>query len=161
MTFFLSSYWSSLVKRWVCLETALTIFSIYVNGLCFFLTNCIYFVGTCGIVLSYSLLKLHQVNGCLSYFDKVPDGFYLIHGMDPYVWSMCTDLQENGRIPSLELLKSVDSSFGSSIEAVLVDRRSDPSLKELQNRVLSISCSCITTKEVVDQLAKLVCNRMG
>ncbi|PON36339.1 Serine/threonine protein kinase [Parasponia andersonii] len=101
------------------------------------------------------------VNGCLSYFDKVPDGFYLIHGMDPYVWTMCTDLQENGRIPSLELLKSVDSSFGSSIEVVLVDRRSDPSLKELQNRVLSISCSCITTKEVVDQLAKLVCNRMG
>lgn len=101
------------------------------------------------------------VNGCLSYFDKVPDGFYLIHGMNPYVWSMCTDLQENGRIPSLELLKSVDSSIGSSIEAVLVDRRSDPGLKELQNRVLGISCSCTTTKEVVDQLAKLVCNRMG
>ena len=105
--------------------------------------------------------NMHQVNGCLSYFDKVPDGFYLIHGMNPYVWSLCTDLQESGRIPSLELLKSVDYSFGSSIEAVLVDRRSDPSLKELQNRVLSISCSCITTKEVVDQLAKLVCNRMG
>lgn len=101
------------------------------------------------------------VNGCLSYFDKVPDGFYLIHGMDPYVWTMCTDLQENGRIPSLELLKSIDSSIGSSVEAVLVDRRSDPGLKELHNRVLSISCSCITTKEVVDQLAKLVCSRMG
>ncbi|KAF3441720.1 hypothetical protein FNV43_RR15635 [Rhamnella rubrinervis] len=101
------------------------------------------------------------VNGCLSYFDQVPDGFYLIHGMDPYVWTVCTDLQENGRIPSLESLKSVDPSIDSSIEAILVDRRSDPSLKELQIRVLGISCSCITTKEVVDQLAKLVCNRMG
>ncbi|KAJ9559170.1 hypothetical protein OSB04_013784 [Centaurea solstitialis] len=23
----------------------------------------------------------------LSYFDKIPDGFYVIHGMDPYVWA--------------------------------------------------------------------------
>ena len=101
------------------------------------------------------------MNGCLSYFDKVPDGFYLIHGMNPYVWSVCTELQENGRIPSIESLRSVDPTTESSIEVVLIDRRSDPSLKEFQNRVLNISSSCITTKEVVDQLAKLVCNRMG
>lgn len=113
-----------------------------------------------GFILPYQY-KMHQVNGCLSYFDQIPDGFYLIHGMDPYVWTVCTDLQENGRIPSLESLKSVDPSIDSSIEVILVDRRSDPSLKELQIRVLGISCSCITTKEVVDQLAKLVCNRMG
>lgn len=101
------------------------------------------------------------MNGCLSYFDKVPDGFYLIHGMDPYVWTVCTDLQEYGRIPSIESLKSVDPNSDSAIEVVLIDRRGDPSLKELQNRVLGISGSCITTKEVVDQLAKLICNRMG
>ncbi|CAK7343378.1 unnamed protein product [Dovyalis caffra] len=101
------------------------------------------------------------VNGCLSYFDKIPDGFYLIYGMDPYVWTVCTDLQENGRIPSIESLKSVDPNADSSMEVVLIDCRSDPSLKELQNRVHGISCNCITTKEVVDQLAKLVCNRMG
>lgn len=104
---------------------------------------------------------MHQVNGCLSYFDKVPDGFYLIHGMDPYIWTVCNDPQENGRIPSLESLKSVDPSIDSSIEVILVDRRSDPSLKELQHRADGISCSCITKKEVVDQLATLVCNRMG
>ncbi|XP_023928314.1 serine/threonine-protein kinase CTR1 isoform X1 [Quercus suber] len=103
----------------------------------------------------------YWVNGCLSYFDKVPDGFYLIHGMDPYVWTVCTDLQEYGRIPSIESLKSVDPNTDSKIEVVLIDRRGDPSLKELQNRVLGISGSCITTKEVVDQLAKLICNRMG
>ncbi|XP_070665012.1 serine/threonine-protein kinase CTR1 isoform X4 [Malus domestica] len=101
------------------------------------------------------------VNGCLSYFDKVPDGFYLIHGIDQYVWTVCTDLQENGRIPSIESLRSVDPGIGSSIEVVLIDRRSDPSLKELQNRVLTISCTCINTKEIVDHLAKLVCSRMG
>ncbi|XP_022747277.1 serine/threonine-protein kinase CTR1-like [Durio zibethinus] len=101
------------------------------------------------------------VNGCLSYSDKVPDGFYLIHGVNPYVWSMCTDLQEHGRIPSIESLRSVDPPSDSPLEVILVDRRSDPGLKELQNRVHNISCSCITTKEVVDQLAKLVCSRMG
>ncbi|EOY08117.1 Serine-threonine/tyrosine-protein kinase [Theobroma cacao] len=101
------------------------------------------------------------VNGCLSYFDKVPDGFYLIHGVNPYVWTVCTDLHEHGRIPSIESLRSVDPTVDSPLEVILVDRRSDPSLKELQNRVHNISCSCITTKEVVDQLAKLVCSRMG
>ncbi|XP_020211478.1 serine/threonine-protein kinase CTR1 isoform X1 [Cajanus cajan] len=101
------------------------------------------------------------VNGCLLYFDKIPDGFYLIHGMDPYVWTVCTDLQENGRIPSIETLKSLDPSCDSSLEVVLVDRRSDPILKELQNKVHDIPCRCIATTDVVDQLAKLVCNCMG
>ncbi|RDX64846.1 Serine/threonine-protein kinase CTR1, partial [Mucuna pruriens] len=101
------------------------------------------------------------VNGCLLYYDKIPDGFYLIHGMDPYVWNVCMDLQENGRIPSIETLKSIDPSSDSSLEIVLVDRRSDPSLKELQSKVHDISCGCITTADVVDQLAKLVCNCMG
>ncbi|GAB2229600.1 hypothetical protein Drorol1_Dr00013847 [Drosera rotundifolia] len=100
------------------------------------------------------------VNGCLSYSDKVPDGFYLIHGMDPYVWTICIDLQEGGRIPSIESLKSVDPK-GSAIEVVLFDRRNDSSLKELLNRAQSIPFSCDTMKDVVDQLAKLVCYRMG
>ncbi|KAL2481288.1 Serine/threonine-protein kinase CTR1 [Abeliophyllum distichum] len=101
------------------------------------------------------------VNGCLSYFDKVPDGFYSIHGMDPYVWTLCSDLQESGRIPSLESLKTADLAIVSSIEVIYVDRRSDPRLQELQNRIHNVSSSCITTNEVVDQLAKLVCNVMG
>ncbi|KAL4020517.1 hypothetical protein IC575_019296 [Cucumis melo] len=101
------------------------------------------------------------VNGCMSYLEKVPDGFYLIHGMDPYVWSLCTNLQEDGRIPSFESLKTVDSSMGSSIEVVLIDRHSDASLKELQNRVHNISSSCVTPKEVADHIAKLVCNHLG
>ncbi|CAI9780200.1 unnamed protein product [Fraxinus pennsylvanica] len=101
------------------------------------------------------------VNGCLSYFDKVPDGFYSIHGMDPYVWTVCSNLQESGHIPSIESLKIMDPSALSSIEVISVDRHSDPSLKELQNWIHNVSSSCINTKEVVDQLANLVCNRMG
>jgi len=104
---------------------------------------------------------MDQVNGCLSYFDKIPDGFYLIHGMDPYVWTLCTSLPDNDRMPSIESLKSVDPSTDSSIEVVLIDQRTDPNLKDLQNRVRSISCSSITTKEVVDLLAKLVCRSLG
>ncbi|XP_027768306.1 serine/threonine-protein kinase CTR1-like isoform X2 [Solanum pennellii] len=101
------------------------------------------------------------VNGSLSYFDKVPDGFYFIQGMDPYIWTVCSDLQESGRIPSIESLKAVDPSVVPSVEVILIDRQSDPRLKELQNRIHSMYRSCNTTKEVVDQLAKLVCNHMG
>lgn len=102
-----------------------------------------------------------QVNGCLSYFDKIPDGFYSIHGMDPYIWAVCSDLQESGRIPSLESLKAVDPAAVSSVEVISVDRRGDPSLRELQNRIHTVSSSSISTKEVVDHLAKLVCDHMG
>lgn len=81
--------------------------------------------------------------------------------MDPYLWTVCCDLQECGRIPSIESLKSIDPTTVSSVEVIVIDRHNDPSFKELQNRVRSVSSSCITTKEVVDQLAKLVCNHMG
>ncbi|PHU05541.1 Serine/threonine-protein kinase CTR1 [Capsicum chinense] len=101
------------------------------------------------------------INGCLSYFDKVPDGFYWIFGMDPYVWTVCSVLQESGRIPSIESLKAVDLSKAPSVEVILIDRFNDPSLMELQNRIRSIFPSCVTTEEAVDQLAKLVCDHMG
>ncbi|KAI8563140.1 hypothetical protein RHMOL_Rhmol03G0089700 [Rhododendron molle] len=92
---------------------------------------------------------------------RIPDGFYLIDGMDPYVWTVCNDLQENGRIPSIESLKAIGPGMDSSIEVILIDRRSDPSLKDLQNRIDSVSRNCITTEEVIEQLAKIVCSRMG
>uniref|UniRef100_A0A7N0UWI0 Protein kinase domain-containing protein n=1 Tax=Kalanchoe fedtschenkoi TaxID=63787 RepID=A0A7N0UWI0_KALFE len=101
------------------------------------------------------------VNGCLSYFDKVPDGFYLVDGMNPYMWTMCTDLQESGRIPSIESLKSIDLTSDSSIDVVLVDLRYDLSLKDLLTTAQRISTSCITTHEVAGQLAELVCAHMG
>ncbi|KAL5709595.1 non-specific serine/threonine protein kinase [Ranunculus cassubicifolius] len=101
------------------------------------------------------------VNGCLSYFDRIPDGFYLISGMDPYIWTMCTDPQENGRVPSIDSLKAMYVAENSSVEVVLIDKHSDLILKELQNRAISLSQSCISVNEVVDHLAKLICNHMG
>ncbi|XP_060176998.1 serine/threonine-protein kinase CTR1-like isoform X1 [Lycium barbarum] len=101
------------------------------------------------------------INGCLSYFDKVPDGLYCIFGMDPYVWTVCSVLQESGRIPSIESLKAVAPSKAPSVEVILIDQCNDPSLKELQNRIRSMTSSRIARKEAVDQLAKLVCDHMG
>ncbi|KAK6152330.1 hypothetical protein DH2020_014965 [Rehmannia glutinosa] len=92
---------------------------------------------------------------------EVPDGFYSIHGMDPYIWAVCSDLQESGRIPSLNSLNTVDPAILSSVEVISVDRRGDSSLRELQKRIHTVSSSSITTKEVVDELAKLVCGHMG
>lgn len=102
-----------------------------------------------------------QVNGCLSYSDKIPDGFYLIHGMDPYAWNLSTDQAASGRVPSLESLKAIDPHNESSVKVVLVDKLRDPGLKELQNWVLQLSSSWITDFDVIHQLANLVCNRMG
>lgn len=104
---------------------------------------------------------MYQVNGCLSYFDKIPDGFYLIHGMDPYAWTISTDLQDSGQIPSFESLKAVDPCDDLSIKVVLIDKSRDPGLKELHNRLLSLSVGWITPEDVINQLAILVCNRMG
>ena len=101
------------------------------------------------------------MNGCLSYSDKIPDGFYLINGMNPYVWTVCVDIQENGRIPSIESLKLVDPVNDSSLEVILIDRRSDSNLKELQSRAHEISRLCATSDDVVDQLAKLTCSLLG
>ena len=103
---------------------------------------------------------LHQVNGCLSYHDKIPDGFYLIQGMDPFVWTLCADVGEENRIPSIESLKTVHPS-DSSIEVALIDRQYDPDLRQLQSLVAGISCTCNTPKDMVEQLAKLVCTCMG
>ncbi|KAE8709745.1 Serine/threonine-protein kinase CTR1 [Hibiscus syriacus] len=91
--------------------------------------------------LSYSLSPLNSM------------GWILMHG--PY------DQGEIGQIPSLESLKAIDPHDDLSITVVLIDRLRDPSLKELQNWVLNISSSWISTKEAINQLACLVCNQTG
>ncbi|KAG0457801.1 hypothetical protein HPP92_022958 [Vanilla planifolia] len=80
--------------------------------------------------------------------------------MDPFVWTLCTDVQEESRIPSIESLKAVHSSE-SAVEVILVDRHSDTDLKRLHSLVAVLSSSYVTTKEVVEQIAMLVCLQMG
>ncbi|KAF2318412.1 hypothetical protein GH714_006844 [Hevea brasiliensis] len=102
-----------------------------------------------------------HVNGCLTYFDKIPDGFYLIHGVDPYAWTLSTDQRDIGLVPSFESLKALDPCADLSVKVVLIDRFRDPGLKELLNSVISHSSSWLTTKDVIVQLANLVSKRMG
>ncbi|PPR95579.1 hypothetical protein GOBAR_AA25087 [Gossypium barbadense] len=103
----------------------------------------------------------NRVNGSLSYFDRLPDGIYQVNGMDPYAWTLSADQGEIGLMPSIESLRAIDPHADSSITVVLIDRIRDPSLKELQNWVLKISSSWISTKDAINRLACLVCNQMG
>ncbi|KAJ3675076.1 hypothetical protein LUZ60_004118 [Juncus effusus] len=101
------------------------------------------------------------VNGCLSYQDKIPDGFYMIQGIDPFIWTLCNDVQEANRIPSLESLKLVHPAE-SSIQVTLIDKTSDFELRQLHNTVMEISCSPSSTPQnIIHQLANIVCSRMG
>ncbi|URD81994.1 serine threonine-protein kinase [Musa troglodytarum] len=80
--------------------------------------------------------------------------------MDPFVWTLCTDVEEENRIPSIESLKTVHPC-DSSIEVALVDRQYDPNLRQLQNMVAGLSCSCVTPKDMVVQLSKPCLLHMG
>lgn len=100
------------------------------------------------------------LNGCLSYNDKIPDGFYNILGMNPHVWAMCNDFEEGRQIPSLTSLKAV-SPNGTAMEVVLVDQRGDLGLKELHDRAQELSSSSQNTLGLVEQLGNLVSLHMG
>ncbi|KAG6531948.1 hypothetical protein ZIOFF_005784 [Zingiber officinale] len=108
------------------------------------------------IGLSYRL----WVNGCLSYSDKITDGFYNILGMDPHLWAMCNEPEVGRRLPTLMALNTVDPN-DSSMEAILVDKYADPNLSQLEDRALEYSCALGFTLELVEKLAKLVSDFMG
>ncbi|CAL5385754.1 unnamed protein product [Camellia sinensis] len=100
------------------------------------------------------------VNGCLSYTDKISDGFYNILGMNPYLWVMCNDLEEGKRIPSLMALKAVEPS-DASMEVVIVDRYGDTRLKELEDKAQELYFATENTLVLVEKLGKLVAIYMG
>ncbi|XP_010914327.1 serine/threonine-protein kinase CTR1 isoform X3 [Elaeis guineensis] len=100
------------------------------------------------------------VNGCLSFSDKISDGFYNILGMDPHLWAMCNESEEGRRMPLLMALKAVDPT-DSSLEVVLVDRHGDSGLMKLENRALELYYASGITLELVKKLARLVSDSMG
>ncbi|KAL9450103.1 hypothetical protein AB3S75_011936 [Citrus x aurantiifolia] len=100
------------------------------------------------------------VSGCLSYNDKISDGFYNIMGMNPYLWVMCNDLEEGKRLPSLISLKDIDSTE-TSMEVVLIDRHGDSRLKELEDKAQELYCASENTLVLVEELGKLVAICMG
>ncbi|KAJ4963210.1 hypothetical protein NE237_023149 [Protea cynaroides] len=100
------------------------------------------------------------VSGCLSYSDKISDGFYNIMGMNPYLWVMCNDLEEGRRLPPLPSLKSIGPS-DTSMEVVLVDRHCDSRLKELEAKARELHNASENTLMLVEKLGKLVSIYMG
>lgn len=96
----------------------------------------------------------------MSYYDKVPDGFYLIQGIDPFVWTLCNDVQDGNRIPSIESLKAIRPG-DTSIEVVVIDKMGDFDLRLLQTMAVDISSTRPLSKDVVDLLASLVRTRLG
>ncbi|KAE9603823.1 hypothetical protein Lal_00001669 [Lupinus albus] len=102
------------------------------------------------------------LSGCLSYSDKISDGFYNILGMNPYLWVMCNEVEEGGRnrIPTLMALKDVEPRE-TTMEVVLVDRHEDSRLKMLQDKAQELYYASENTLVLVQQLGKLVAICMG
>lgn len=100
------------------------------------------------------------VSGCLSYSDKISDGFYNILGMNPYLWVMCNTWEEGRQLPPLLSLKEIEPSE-MPMEVVLVDRRGDWRLKELEDKAQELYCASENTLVLVEQLGKLVAIYMG
>ncbi|RLM78867.1 serine/threonine-protein kinase CTR1-like [Panicum miliaceum] len=107
-----------------------------------------------------SLSYRFWVNGSLSYSDKVPDGFYIIQGMDPFIWTLCNDVHDGGRVPSIESLKAVNPTE-SSIEAVIVDKVADYELRQLISMAIDVSRNRADSKEIATRLAGVVSAKMG
>ncbi|CAM6084202.1 unnamed protein product [Calypogeia fissa] len=102
----------------------------------------------------------YWVSSCLGYDDRVEDGFYEVWGMSPYVWSMCTDSNELGRMPPLEKLQAVPPT-DSTFEVVLVDRNTDRKLSELEDKAVGLAYESTDVLDMASELAKMVANFMG
>lgn len=100
------------------------------------------------------------VNGYLSYSDKIFDGFYNILGMNPYLWVMCNELEDGRTMPSLAALKAANPA-DSSMEVVLVDKRADVNLRELEEKALELHYVLGNSLKLVENLGKLVSLSMG
>ncbi|CAA0840746.1 Protein kinase superfamily protein [Striga hermonthica] len=98
--------------------------------------------------------------GCLSYYDKISDGFYNILGINPYVWLMCNNLEEGKKLPSLMALKAIDPN-DTMLEVTLVDRHGDSQLRELEDKAKEIYFSAESTLALAEKLGKLVAFHMG
>ncbi|CAN1145963.1 Serine/threonine-protein kinase CTR1 [Linum perenne] len=100
------------------------------------------------------------VSGCLSYSDKISDGFYNILGMNPYLWVMCNDEEQGRKLPTLMALREIDPS-NTTMEVVLVDKRADSRLRELEDKAQELFSASENTLVLVEKLGKLVAICMG
>ncbi|OMO81299.1 Armadillo repeat-containing protein 3 and Serine/threonine-protein kinase CTR1 [Corchorus capsularis] len=80
--------------------------------------------------------------------------------MNPYLWLMCNEVEEGSRLPSLMSLKEIEPSE-ISMEVVLVDKRGDRRLKELEEKAQELYCASENTLVLADKLGQLVAIYMG
>ncbi|KAK8462284.1 hypothetical protein SEVIR_1G181300v4 [Setaria viridis] len=80
--------------------------------------------------------------------------------MDPFIWTLCNDVHDGGRVPSIESLKAVNPTE-SAIEAVIVDKVADYELRQLISMAMDVSRNRADSKEIATRLAGFVSARMG
>lgn len=73
---------------------------------------------------------------------------------------MCNDVEEGRQLPPLMSLKEIDPNE-TSMEVVLVDRRGDSRLKELEDKAQELYYASEDTFMLVKKLGKLVAIYMG
>lgn len=100
------------------------------------------------------------VDGCLSFSDRIVDGFYNIMGMNSFLWALCNDSDDGRSMPSLASLEAIKPSK-SSMEVVVINRDGDSDLKMLEKRALEYYSASGNSLKLVEQLAGLVSLSMG
>ncbi|KAK4803548.1 hypothetical protein SAY86_003365 [Trapa natans] len=80
--------------------------------------------------------------------------------MSPSLWVMCNDLEEGKKPPSLIALRNVEPSE-TSMEVVLVDKREDSRLKDLEDKAQALQYDSENALVLVKKLGKLVAISMG
>ncbi|CAI5963208.1 unnamed protein product [Closterium sp. NIES-64] len=100
------------------------------------------------------------VNGCLSYEDRIEDGFYDIWGMQPYVYSLCVDSSHRGRMPPLDSLRALHPSE-ASFDVALINRTIDAELKDLEDEAVNLAYAATEVQTLAQKLGVLVAHHMG
>jgi serine/threonine-protein kinase CTR1 len=80
--------------------------------------------------------------------------------MDPFIWTLCTDVQDGGRIPSIDSLRALNPTE-SSLEVVIVDKVADYDLRQHISTAIDVSRTCVDSKEITARLAGIVSVKMG
>ncbi|WVZ75199.1 hypothetical protein U9M48_023280 [Paspalum notatum var. saurae] len=80
--------------------------------------------------------------------------------MDPFIWTLCNDVHDGGRVPPIESLKAVNPTE-SAIEVVIVDKVADYDLRKLISMAIDVSRNRAESKEIATRLAGVVSAKMG
>ncbi|KAH7651963.1 sterile alpha motif and leucine zipper containing kinase AZK protein [Dioscorea alata] len=98
----------------------------------------------------------------VNYDDKLTDGFYDVYGVVPNHY-----LQEDALMLSLVDLQAASVSDDIDYEVVVVNRKIDPALQNLERRAIAIASECRTLElgpiasGLIQKIADLVVDSMG